>query len=190
MTAGLATTQGKRKLYRKLLIKFRDSEADFVEQFRKAQTGYDPKAATRCAHTLKGVAGNIGATDVQEAAGELESVCRENMAAEKIDRLLENVVSVLSPVLTGLAALEQAESKIPVQVKAIDPEKLKSLTGRLRVLLEDDDTDATEVIEELEELPGIEAHAGALKRLSKAIGEYNFEQALEELNKLDLIWSG
>ena len=189
VTAGLATTQGKRKLYRKLLIKFRDSEADFVEQFREAQTSDDPEAATRCAHTLKGVAGNIGATDVQEAAGELESACKENMAAGKIDRLLENVVSALSPVLTGLAALEQAEFKTPVQVEAVDPEKLKSLTGRLRALLEDDDTDATEVVEELEELPGIEAHASALKRLSKAIGGYDFKQALEELNKLESIRS-
>lgn len=189
VTAGLATTQGKRKLYQKLLIKFRDSEADFIEQFREAQTSDDPEAATRCAHTLKGVAGNIGATDVQEAAGELESACKKNMAAEKIDRLLENVVSALSPVLTGLAVFEQTEFKIPVQVKAIDPEKLKLLTGRLRALLEDDDTDATEVIEELEELPGIEAHASTLKRLSKAIGGYDFEQALEELDKLESVWN-
>ena len=189
VTAGLATTQGKRKLYRKLLIKFRDSEADFVEQFREAQTSNDPEAATRCAHTLKGVAGNIGATDVQKAARELESACKKNMAAEKIDRLLENVVSALSPVLTGLAALEQDESKTPVQVKAVDSEKLKSLTGKLRALLEDDDTDATEMIEELEELPGIQAHASALKQLSKAIGRYDFEQALEELNKLESIRS-
>ena len=65
-TAGLAITQSKRKLYQKLLIKFRGSEADFVEQFREAQTSYDPEAANPCAHTLKGVVGNIGATDVQE----------------------------------------------------------------------------------------------------------------------------
>ena len=57
---------------------------------------------------------------------------------------------------------------------------------RLRALLEDDDTDVTEVVEELEELPGIEAHTSVLKRLSKAIGGYNFEQTLEELDKLDL----
>jgi CheY-like chemotaxis protein len=189
VTAGLATTQGNRKLYRKLLIKFRDNEADFVEQFREAQVSDDPEAATRCAHTLKGVAGNIRATEVQEAAKALEFACKENMAAKEIGRLLEHVASALSPVLAGLATLEQAEPQTPVQVEAVDPEKLKSLLGRLRVLLEDDDTDATEVVEELEELPGIEAHVGVLKRLLKAIGEYDFEGALEELDKLDSIRS-
>jgi CheY-like chemotaxis protein len=189
VTAGLATCQGNRKLYRKLLIKFHDNEVGFVEQFREAQASADPEAATRYAHTLKGVAGNIGAKEVQNTAKALELACKENKDAEEIEPLLENVASALSPVLTGLATLEQAETKQPVQVEALDPEKLKSLLDRLRVLLEDDDTDATEVVEELEELPGIEAHAGALKRLSNAIDEYDFDEALEGLDRLETVGS-
>ena len=185
VTAGLATCQGNRKLYRKLLIKFHDSEVNFLEQFREAQANDDPEAATRYAHTLKGVAGNIGAKDVQNTAKALELACKENRDTEEIEPLLEKVASALSLVLTGLAALEQAVTKQPVQVEALDPEKLKSLLDRLRALLEDDDTDATELVEELEELPGIEAHASALKRLSKAIDEYDFDEALEGLDKLE-----
>ncbi len=183
ITAGLATTQGNHKLYRKLLLKFRDSETDFVEQFRKAQIDDDPQAASRHAHTLKGVAGNIGAKDVQRAAEALEFACRENMASDEIDLLLNNVASALSPMLAGLTVLEQ--EKTSVQIEALDQEKIKPILDRLRALLEDDDADATEVVEELLEVSGTGAFAIGLKQLSKAIGEYDFDRALEELDNLE-----
>lgn len=61
--------QGNEKLYRRLLDKFYQSQFDFLEQFKQArQSDDDPEAATRAAHTLKGVAGNIGAGALQQAA--------------------------------------------------------------------------------------------------------------------------
>ena len=67
----------------------------------------------------------------------------------------------------------------------LDQDKFYGLLNQLRELLEDDDTDSPEIVEALEELPGIDVHRDALKRLSKAINEYDFEQALEELDKLE-----
>jgi signal transduction histidine kinase/DNA-binding response OmpR family regulator/HPt (histidine-containing phosphotransfer) domain-containing protein len=187
VTAGLVTTQDNHILYRKLLLKFRDSEANFAGEFRKAVADADPQAACRYAHTLKGVAGNIGAEEVQRTAEALEFACSENKVPSEIDRLLENVVLALSPVLEGLTALEhKATAK---QVKALDPEQLKSIMDRLRALLEDDDADATEVVEELLEVSATGAHTIALKQLAKAIGEYDFDQALEELANLESAWS-
>ncbi len=37
----------------------------------------------------------------------------------------------------------------------------------------------------MEELPGITHYSAALKQLSKAIGSYDFEQALQELDSLE-----
>jgi len=183
---GLATCQGNHKLYRKLLLKFCAGEANFGEQFRKAQADKDPQAATRYAHTLKGVAGSIGAEKVQHAAEALESACKDNMAPDEINRLQDNVASALSPVLAGLTALEQAKTSI--QTQAVDPEKRHALLAQLRALLEDDDTDATEVIEELEDMLGTGDHTSVLQRLATAIGEYDFDQALAELDTLESIW--
>ena len=185
VTAGLATCQGNSKLYRKLLIKFHDSEADFVEQFRVSQTSDDPEAATRYAHTLKGVAGNIGAKDVQNTAKALESACRNGKDMEEIEVLLNKVALALSPVLAGLAVLDQTETKNTVQDQVLDTQKFKSHLVRLKDLLENDDADATDVVEELVELPGIEIHMSILKRLLQTIEEYDFEEALEELDKLE-----
>ena len=67
----------------------------------------------------------------------------------------------------------------------IDTEQLKSLFEQLRELLEDDDSDATDVVEDLLKLPGISAYQTDLKKLLKAIDEYDFELALEELDTLE-----
>jgi len=67
----------------------------------------------------------------------------------------------------------------------LDTEKLQSLLSQLRELLEDDDADAADIVEEIEELPGISSHTIVLKRLLKAIDEYDFDLALEELDKIE-----
>ena len=73
-----------------------------------ARQGRDPDGPTRCAHTLKDVAGNIGAHDVQTAAQRLETACQERRSREMVDALLDDTLAALAPVLTGLAKLERA----------------------------------------------------------------------------------
>jgi|GEM_PF-507378 len=182
---GLNTTQNNLKLYRRLLVKFYDSQSDFEAQYRLAETSDDPEAATRCAHTLKGVAGNIGARQIQEAAMELESASIKHAQEKEISKLLANVTKALEPVLTGLAQLVDDKTLQGESVESLDMEQLKPLLGQLRDLVEDDDTDATEVIDELQQLSGIGEFSEQLQNLSAAIGEYDFDQALEELQEFE-----
>jgi len=184
--AGLATCQNNQKLYRKLLLKFLESERDFITQFEQAQNSEDTEAASRCAHSLKGVAGNIGANEVYEAAQALEQACKEQQLAEQIKLLLEKVEFSLSIVLNSLESLQQTSDSTSAQEIPLDTEKFNSLLAQLRELLEDDDADAADIVEEIEELPGITSHQISLKRLLKAIDEYDFEQALSELDKLEI----
>jgi PAS domain S-box-containing protein len=182
--AGLAITQGNTRLYRKLLVKFRDSQAGFEAAFHQAQSDDDPEAATRAAHTLKGVAGSIGAKAVQKAAGDLEAASKENVAIDKIEGPLAEVVKALSPVIKGLAVLNDSSPQASVKGEVLDHEQLRVILSELRPLLEDDDTEAMEVVERLEELPGIGRHTSIIKRLSRAVGEYDFDEALEVFDKL------
>ncbi len=186
---GLRTSQNKTRLYRKLLLKFRASEGDFSERFRAAGEDPDPQAAERCAHTLKGMAGNIGARGVQEAAQELEAACGGETGADAAQQaaLLERVEVELKTVLEGLAALDQvgAGRAASGPAEVLDPERFRTLLVELRALLEDDDTDATDVVDTLLELPGIQAHAGALKQLANAVSDYAFDDALEALEALE-----
>ena len=181
---GLAITQGNTKLYRKLLVKFRDSQAGFEAAFHQAQSDEDPQAATRAAHTLKGVAGSIGAKAVQEAAGDLEAASEENVEADKIQPLLEEVMKLLTPVIAGLSVLDTLSPKVSTQDEVLDQDKLKQILGELRPLLEGDDASSMGLVEKLEELPGMAAHAKLIKSLSQVVGEYDFDEALEVLDKL------
>jgi two-component system, sensor histidine kinase and response regulator len=181
---GLAVTQGNTKLYRKLLVKFRDSQSDFEAAFHQAQSDDDPDAATRAAHTLKGVAGSIGAKSVEEAAGSLEAACEENVATDKIEDLLKDVVKALTPVIASLSVLDTSAVKASTQDGVLDQEQFKLILSELRLLLEDNDADSTVAIEKLEELPGIQRYASIINQLSQAVGEYDFDGALDAFDKL------
>jgi len=184
--AGLNITQGNKTLYRKLLIKFRDSQADFSQQFRQAQQSDDETAGVRCAHTLKGVAGNVGAKAIQTAATDLEQACKEAATAEQLDHLLTSVEQELSRVITALSSLDHVESPATESKQILNPEKFQALLTRLRTLLEDDDADATDVIDELKDLPGIGIHSDLLNKLSKVVEAYDFDAALQQLNAFTL----
>ena len=86
--------------------------------------------------------------------------------------------------LAGLERITETAASSVKSVETLNQEKYQSLLLQLRTLLEDDDTDSSEIIETLEELPGIAVYRSKLKRLSKAVDAYDFEMALEELDKL------
>jgi PAS domain S-box-containing protein len=185
--AGLAITQNNPPLYRRLLVKFRDSQRDFAAQFEAARTDADPEGATRCAHTLKGVAGNIGAKGIEEAARRLELACNERQNQERIDARLADTVAVLEPVLRGLAALGQTQALASgAGAGAVDRVVAEPMLARLRELLQDDDTDAANLIEALEPLLSGTPLTQSLVRMTQAIEEYDFDAALNELDTMEL----
>ena len=61
------------------------------------------------------------------------------------------------------------------------------LMKKLRALLEDDDTEAAELLVELAGLPGAKAYRGDLAMLESALAEYDFDIALEILDKLEKV---
>ena len=193
--AGLVTTQNNRPLYRKLLVKFSDNQKYFVTEFHQLLESKQLKDAEIMAHTLKGLAGNIGAQSVQEIAGHLELACNEaantntieNDLEEKLMTLLTQVDLALSPILSELENWKNTHSKEskPVDQKTeLDTTLLNELLAQLKVLLEDDDTDAADIIDQLLDLPGFDVSHKAFKKLKTAVEEYDFDEALPAFNIL------
>jgi two-component system, sensor histidine kinase and response regulator len=182
--AGLAISQNDPRLYLKLLHRFRESQSDFAVRFAAARLDPDPEAATRCAHTLKGVAGNIAARDVQAAAQALESACQAGESGERLDVLLAETLACLEPVIAGLAVLDRSESAesgtAPVERAVVEP-----ILARLRALLLDDDTEAADVVEELKPLLAGSALGSLMHRMTQVIEDYDFEAALTVLDELE-----
>jgi polar amino acid transport system substrate-binding protein len=179
VAAGLATAGNNNNLYRRLLGRFRDTQSCFTDEFRTAWDGGDREAAIRCAHTLKGVAANIGAMEVRAAAEALESACVNGAATPTIDEVLARTQTTLAHVIGQLQRLDDPNDA----ARAARP--LSDLLAQLRALMEEDDADAVELLEELTGHPELDSHAAELQRVVVGVEAFDFEEALRAMDSLE-----
>jgi two-component system, sensor histidine kinase and response regulator len=104
---GLARMMGKKKLYVTMLRKYVAGQKTCPKAIRDALIAGDWATAQRAAHTLKGVSGNIGATDIPGYADAVEHALREQRPLAEV----EQVLSQLEPPLTAL--INAIESWLP-----------------------------------------------------------------------------
>ena len=83
---GLSRVAGNKKLYRKLLRQFSSTKADTAQRIASALAANDRALAERLAHTVRGVAGNIGAPAVQNAAAQLEKAIAGSLQRPRLKR--------------------------------------------------------------------------------------------------------
>jgi CheY-like chemotaxis protein len=185
--SGLTKVGGNRKLYRKLLSKFRRNHTDVAIDIKNALDKDDPQTATRLAHTVKGVAGNIGARSLHLAAADLEAALRQAQT-ENITGLLDAFSEALDLVLNSIADLElrepdAAEARLSAQPvpESMDRDRVLSLLSQLREFLEEDDTRAVRTLDALRETLLAGMVEDELADLEKHIEGYAFEEALETL---------
>jgi PAS domain S-box-containing protein len=92
---------GNQDLYDRLLVMTRSNHAHTASDIRLAIQVNDISGANRLAHTLKGVAGTIGATELQAATRELElALASQDVAV--FESLLQKVELLLAQLLEGL----------------------------------------------------------------------------------------
>jgi HPt (histidine-containing phosphotransfer) domain-containing protein len=173
-----------------LLWKFRNTQTHFEETFRAAQNDADPQAAARVAHTLAGVAGNLGAREVYNAAKALEQGCIKHLAAEEIESLLRSAVVGLETVLKGLSQYQDMEISAAVPANQVNEADARSILEELRKLLEQDDTGAIDVADQLRGAPSMQSYADILEQLLEAVNSYKFDQALQHWHELDSVFRG
>lgn len=185
--AGLATCQGRAGLYRRMLLMFRDSQAAFEAAFAQALQDADGSAPARAAHTLRGTAGNIGATSLAQAAAVLEGACQAGLRGNALDKPLAAVRRELDVVMSGLRGLESA--RVPLAATpAADPlpERFESVVGRLEQRLIDSDPAALELAAELEQLlDGRDARKDLVRQISRKVNDFEFDDALSLLQAMD-----
>lgn len=84
---GLKKVGGNEKFYRKLLLQFLDTNQDSANEIREALEKKDQPLAVRLAHTVKGVAGTLGADALAEVAGEVEKELKGDATGELSHKL-------------------------------------------------------------------------------------------------------
>ncbi len=73
---GLKRLQGNKKLYRKLLLSFATDYNEVANKIRRALDAEDFDQAHSLVHNLKGLAGNLAATELQASAVNLEKLVK------------------------------------------------------------------------------------------------------------------
>jgi signal transduction histidine kinase/DNA-binding response OmpR family regulator/HPt (histidine-containing phosphotransfer) domain-containing protein len=181
---GLAICAGNVGLYRKLLLKFAQANSDFERGFRDAQASDESDGGLRAAHTLKGVAANIGAREVAAAATALESACRADEPAEVVSAKLEQLMAVLATVLEAIVQADLV-SAVTGSEPAAGPIDIAAAISRLGELLESADIQSRDVAEELlGASPGKEDRA-LIESLVAHIELYDFDEAISALKEIE-----
>jgi len=176
LVTGLRRVGGNRTLYRKLLTQFAASHANAMAMITSALTAKDHEVAVRLAHTLKGVAGNLGAIAVQAAATTLEEKLKSGASP---DEALLATSAALAVVLPGLRSLQtEALEVVSAVAGGLDAQRTELM--RLRELLTGDDTAAVDLAERLAAVTGHQV----LKDISRFAAGFDFAAALERLDTL------
>ena len=141
----------------------------------------DTALAERLAHTLKGVAGNIGASPVQALAGNLEKLLREQAPGAAIEAARQEVISALEPLVQRLqealgstAASRQSEGK---PSPSADPQAMLHSAKQLGQLLADFDSGAVEFIESNKANLQCLFDAGSWAEFERLVESYAFADA-------------
>lgn len=180
---GLATCQGNQALYQKLLAKFVAYSEQFASEFKQAQQSDDEAATSRCAHSLKGVAANIGASEIAQQAQRLESDCANGITDKEIEQQLEAIQQALGEIALAIKAQGQHIPPEQAMTEMSQAEFTKQL-NQLVALIADDDTEASEVLAQLINAPQLQGYAALLAELEQAIDSYDFELAAEKVSEL------
>jgi CheY-like chemotaxis protein len=179
---GLRRVVGNRNLYMDLLRRFSEGQRGFDSRIKEAFDGGDLRTAERLAHTLKGVAGNIGAGEVQALAGELEA-CINGKAFKSAAGLLERLSALLAATFDRIdAALSsRADPVASSENKSEDSRSLDELLGKLDRYAEESDSEAVEYFDSAR--AELVSHLGlpTVEELGGAIRAYDFSRALEIL---------
>jgi two-component system sensor histidine kinase/response regulator len=185
---GLSRCMGNLNLYQRLLKGFARTQHDFATQLAAAP---DREAAIRVAHTLKGLAGNIGATRLHQAVSQLEAHMQSSSADDPND-LRSQVQSDLALTLHALQAVLDDIQRLNTPKPAItehqrielDDPALQARLHTLRGLVADHDAEAREQFHELmHSTQALQAHP-AMLQLQRALERYDFDEAAQTLNGL------
>lgn len=173
------------RLYVKLLKQFLAYYGNTESQFQAAFDSGDALGAQRVAHTLKGLAGSIGASGLAEESARLEASFADNEREKTLARAqscFAELAKVQAILREAFAAEEANESDAGPSVPALTSEQKKRKTElllRLVEFLREDDAEAAVFFTgnsgELSSLLSRES----FNRLQGNISRFQFEEALE-----------
>ena len=187
---GIERIGGNKKLYRKLLIDFVDNHGNAIQLLEDGIASGDDEAVRREVHTLQGVAGNIGANELQQAAKEMESKLLDG-EIQKIEDIPETFRIHYENLIKGLSvyadSVREEVSSVEEQEQSYSLKHTADTTAilvRLEKMLAEGDTAAGQLVEEIGRIQKDAELQDNLNLIAEHIASYDFDKAQESLKVL------
>ena len=187
--AALVRLNRNEKLYQRLLRSFGRDQANSLAQIREALANKDVPTAKRLAHTLKGLAGNIGATRLAQATAQYEEKLGDGMSTPADDLDIDSLAQLLDQALLEIemrladveCASDDSEAIAPSKPSAPSTEQVQVCLSQLYTLLVGDSADAVRFWEQERKLLLQALGSKQFDRLNLSITRYDFDTAAEQL---------
>jgi CheY-like chemotaxis protein len=188
LSAGLERLRGNKRLYRKLLLDFGAKYTQVASEIREALNAKDFEHTHSLVHNLKGLAGNLAATELQTAAVNLEKlvkgVGKKTPSAKKLKLKFSELETTLNQALEsaqslGVSAEENVCKLSDEEIAAIPPEFARDIAKRIREAAEMGDVMALNAIAE-----EIKTHSDSCIPLSKQIIQMAEDFEFDAINLL------
>ncbi|MBF0383916.1 MAG: Hpt domain-containing protein, partial [Magnetococcales bacterium] len=189
----LDNLDGNHKLFHTLLIEFERSVVDIPDKIGRAlskdSSDDDLKSAEILAHSVKGMAGNMAADGLFDAARVLEQGIRERDREKWLD-LLTKFEEKLEEIVTGIAALKLGQTTDNRQkaettnVQNVDLDLVTPHLHKLSVLLGDNNVLAQGSVDNLKPLLVGGEFAEWLRQLEDSLDSFDFGGAMEPFLKI------
>ncbi|MBW1896226.1 MAG: response regulator, partial [Deltaproteobacteria bacterium] len=194
LAAGLQRLQGNERLYRKLLVSLDTQYSNVAGDIRKALNAKDMDRAHQLVHGLKGVTGNLAATDLEAAAIEMEKLVKEGdkdvaPSQEAFEPTLAALEKALDQVLAsvktlGPSAVDTADEPSSEAAASLPPEVVRDVATRINTAAEIGDV--TKLIAIIEELRSQSASLGPFcDRIIQLARDFDFDGIVQIVNDLN-----
>jgi two-component system, sensor histidine kinase and response regulator len=178
---GLRRVAGNVKLYRSLLGQFVEQHAKTVDEISASIEQQDFSLAERLMHTLKGVAGNLGAKTTNSMAAELEISLRNRDLHSLSAGLLHLSIELARTIEAIRNSLTAETADRPPRPVVFDPTETITLLRHLNQLLANDDGAALDQLLDARECFGGILSDAELNTLERAVRDFDFTTALDRL---------
>ena len=194
VSAGLHIARGKLKSYLRFLHLFADGHGNDVEEISTALMAGNNDEAQRLAHSLKGVAGNLGAVRIAQIATAIEAPLKHRRhdavatASLELKQLATELPTLIDHLKQVLPAAGKAGSIATESVQASDSPV--AVLGRLRNLLENDALVAQHFFSEHREALTLLLGLPSVDQLGVHIHRFDYPKALAVLDAAEAVRTG
>ena len=181
---------GNVALMRKLLERFVETQFDAMLRIVAAIENQQWETAIREAHTLKGLAGNIGADSLADGAGRVEHLLSLGshdglpQALAVCTLALDELVPKIVLAMQARTGMTEAGGAIATPVAPVDRALLEEGLRELSQLLLQDDAQAVKHLDGIGPVLVAAGQAEHARQLKRMLGQYDFEGALAQLGEL------